>query len=140
MSEHAHTEDYRGLWWEWLIARIVFVLGFGIPVAMVVAFIFLAPPRSQTAGVTREAAGLEFCQATVSLAQSYGIVPNFAKAQGQPQTSDVRGRYVCTAATTTSKYLVAVDLICRNITDSHCYNLFSVSQGDGTVIYQRQSQ
>jgi hypothetical protein len=140
MSEHAHTEDYRGLWWEWLSARLVFVLGFGIPIAAIGTVIFMGGLRGgQTTAPTREVAGLEFCQATVSLAQSYGIVPNFAKAQGQPQTSDVRGRYVCTAATTTSKYLVAVDLICRNITDSRCYNLFSVSQGDGTVIFQRQN-
>jgi len=139
MSEHTHTEDYRGLWWEWLAARLVFVLGFGIPIIGIIAVMILRP-QGEAVSNTREVAGLEFCQATVSVAQSYGIVPNFAKAQGQPQTSDVRGRYVCAAATTTSKYLVAVDLICRNIQDPHCYNLFSVTQGDGTVIFQRQNQ
>ena len=137
MSEH--TEEYSGLWWEWLTARIVFVLGFGIPIAAIVT-VMLLRPAVETTGGSREVAGQEFCQATVSVAQSFGIVPNFAKATGQPQTTDVRGRYVCTAASDTSKYMVAVDLICRNLQDSRCYNLFSVTQGDGTVIYQRQNQ
>lgn len=137
MSEH--TEEYRGLWWEWLTARIVFVLGFGIP-AVAIAVFFYTRPAGEPISNSRAAAGQEFCQATVAVAQSFGIVPNFAKATGEPQTTDVRGRYVCTAATDTSKYMVAVDLICRNLQDSRCYNLFNVTQGDGTVIYQRQNQ
>ncbi len=138
MSEY--TEDYRGLWWEWLAARIVFALGFGIPIIAILVVAFLYPAGMAPTGQTTAAsAGVEFCQATISVAQSYGIVPNFAKASGQPQPSDVRGRYVCSAATNTTKYQVAVDLLCRNLNDSRCYNLFNVTRDDGSVIYQRQS-
>ncbi len=84
MSEY--TEDYRGLWWEWLAARIVFALGFGIPIIAILVVAFLYPAGMAPTGQTTAAsAGVEFCQATISVAQSYGIVPNFAKASGQPQ-------------------------------------------------------
>lgn len=136
MSEHA--EIYRGLWWEWLTARVVFVLGFGVPIVAAIVFMVLYPSPQQTAASSRQLAGQEFCEATVAVAQSFGIVPNFAKATGQPQNSDVRGRYVCTAATNAAKYAIAVDLVCRNITDPHCYNIYSITQDDGSVIYQRQ--
>ena len=70
----------------------------------------------------------------------FGVVPSYGRLLTlMPRTTDVRGRYVCVAGTDAPKYVLAGDLMCRNLKDSRCVSLFSVSQPDGTVLYQRQS-
>jgi hypothetical protein len=34
--------------------------------------------------------------------------------------------------------VIAADLVCRDLRDRRCVNLYSVTQDDGTVLYQRQ--
>lgn len=136
-----HT-GVRGLWWEWLAARVVFVLGFGIPLAAYLLLTYSrpsAPAEEEAAPVAQQdTQDQQFCAQALASAQSFGIVPGFAKATGTPQKTDVTGRYVCTAATDASKYTVAVNFICKNVGDPHCYQLYAVTQDDGTVLYQRQ--
>jgi hypothetical protein len=45
---------------------------------------------------------------------------------------------VCAAATSAAKYLMAVDLLCRDLHSARCISLYNVMQPDGTVLYQRQ--
>ncbi len=137
----------RGLWWEWVAARVVLVLGFGVPLALYLALLFLkpsAPPVESSAGEEagaqqqQDTQGRQFCAAAISVAQSFGILPSFAKPTSTPQESDVQGRYVCTAATDAAKYQIAVNFLCKAVNDPHCYQLYSVTADDGTVLYQRQ--
>jgi hypothetical protein len=55
-----------------------------------------------------------------------------------PRATKVRGRYLCVAGTQVTRYVLAGDLMCRNLKDSRCVSLFSVTQDDGTILYQRQ--
>lgn len=148
MNEHA--PNVRALWWEWTAARIVVALGILVPVALFLWLTFsrgtvptpspvAAPEASANAAQQAQAqAGERLCIAATALAQTYGIVPGFAKPSGGPQESDIRGRYVCNAATNAAKYTIAFDLLCNNLNDARCFNLFNVAQDDGSVLYQRQ--
>jgi hypothetical protein len=51
----------------------------------------------------------------------------------------VQGRYVCVASTPAAKYLLAIDLICRDLKNPRCTSLYNIVQGNGAVLYQRQS-
>jgi hypothetical protein len=82
----------------------------------------------------------QLCQLELANAKNFGIVPNYGRLASPPlpRATDVRGRYVCIATTGVAKYTLAGDLVCKNLRDSRCVSLFSVSQDDGTVLYQRQ--
>ena len=145
MSEQ--DADLRWLKWEWLTARVVVAIGFGLPIVVLLLLLILPhfiPSGSTTASrstrpaQSADAAGRQLCGAAVEIAQRFGVVPGFARSTSGPQKSDVSGRYVCSAITDVTKYNIAVDLTCQDLTDERCYNLFSVSQDDGSVLYQRQ--
>ncbi len=137
--------DLRALRREWLAARIVFAGGFGL--ALIAAIVFaIWRPVAPTAATSLAAPPSErqhmaemFCTSALGVAQAFGIVPGFAKPEGVPQRTDVKGRYTCAASTSASKYAITVDLMCTDLGDSRCFNLYSVSQDDGTVLFQRQT-
>jgi hypothetical protein len=134
---------------EWLIARIVLIGGFVIAVAAIVWFGWVQPDmqrRELLAKIEKARhdyahAAMQLCAVGLSSAKNFGIVPPYGQLYGEKMYStNVQGRYVCIAATHATHYLVAVDLVCRNLQDTHCVSLFSVvNQHDGTVLYQRQS-
>lgn len=143
-------QDLRTLRVEWVVARLVLAVGL---VASIAVFVWLGVHKGGFGGATttvtqggesvREAGGQsqaqQFCSSTVSVAQSYGIVPNGATSSGGPQKTDVTGRYVCLAQNGAARYTISVDLLCRDLSDQRCFSLFTVSQDDGSVLFQRQS-
>jgi hypothetical protein len=66
-------------------------------------------------------------------------VPTAASPDGTPQRTDVQGRYVCVAKNGQAQFTISVDLLCRDLADQHCFNLFNVTQADGSVLFQRQA-
>jgi len=152
MSMSDQNPNMRRLQFEWYAALATIIGGFIIAIAVAAYLTFGGKAATQTAAVppsqaeiqkARAAAmaqlGAELCGLELANAQTFGVVPNFGKLlTPQPRATDVRGRYVCVAGTQVTKYVLAGDLMCRNLKDSRCVSLFSVTQDDGTVLYQRQ--
>ncbi|MGD0191088.1 MAG: hypothetical protein ABSD74_10130 [Rhizomicrobium sp.] len=148
-SDTGPDKSQAALSTEWLIARIVLIGGSVIAIAAIVWFGWVQPDmqRREIIAKVEQArhdyahAAMQLCVAGLSSAKNFGIVPPYGQLYGQNMyPTNVQGRYVCIAATHATRYLIAVDLLCRNLQDSHCTSLFSVvNQHDGTVLYQRQS-
>ncbi len=145
--------DIAALSREWLAARVVVIGGFAIAIAVALYFAFRSAPaetpEAQAAAQTQQAAATQeeaeasaehqLCRMELANAQNYGLIPQFGRlSDPNPQKTDIQGRYVCQAATQAAKYTIAADLVCRNLADPHCVALYSVTQDDGTVLYQRQ--
>ena len=144
----------RKLQFEWYAALITVVVGFVVAISVAGYLTYGTKSATQTASApqaltpaqikqARTAAYVqmasELCQVELANAQNFGIVPSFGKlANPLPRATDVRGRYVCIATTGAAKYVLAGDLLCKDLRDSRCVSLFSVSQDDGTVLYHRQ--
>jgi hypothetical protein len=143
-------QDLRWLKREWLAACLAVGLGLAGSIG---AFALLDlkpvargaesassqnPPADRTAAppAAAETPAQQFCSTTVSIAQDFGIVSQGARAASGPQKTDVKGRYVCVADG--GKYTISVDLLCRDLSDEHCFDIYSVTQSDGTVLFQRQ--
>jgi len=151
-----NDENMRGTQREWLAARIVILGGFAIAIAVAAYFTLRPAPQpvaetqpaapaqqqmtpAQQAADTNAKAGMMVCAMELVNAENFGIIPSYGKLSSPfPKATDVRGRYVCSAATQTTKYIIAADLICRDLKDSRCVFVYSIATGDGTVLYQRQ--
>ena len=141
--------DLSALSREWLAARIVIIGGLVAAALAIAWFGWLKPayftkPQltpAQIAAQQTAHAIVNLCATGVGEAKSFGILPNYGKLSNPLKfgRTDVQGRYVCVATTQVAAYLIAVDLLCRETTSRRCVALFSVTQGDGTVLYQRQS-
>lgn len=148
MSVTEQGAAQRGLSHEWLAARIVVIGGLVLAAAAVLFFGWIKPayltapqlsPEQQQARANAQAA-FDMCTTGVASAKAFGILPPYGRlASLNVGRTDVQGRYVCVAATPAAKYLVAVELYCRHLKDRRCVSLYSVTQQDGTVLYQRQS-
>jgi hypothetical protein len=136
---------------EWLWARITIIGGFVIALAVAGYFAYRAHTEianqeaAQQAAVQAQAqvnakVTLQLCSLALSAAKNFGIVPAYGQlASPKVQKTDVQGRYVCLAATSVTKFLLAADLVCRNLDDPHCISLYSITQDDGTVLFQRKT-
>ena len=142
------AESQSALSREWLVARVVLIGGFVVAVAAIVYFGWVQPTnlrREALAKAQQQARqnvedATQLCLSGLKSAQSFGIVPPYGRLFGHSvYRTSVQGRYVCVAATHATKYLVAVELLCRNVKDRNCVSLFSVTQADGKTLYQRQS-
>jgi hypothetical protein len=148
MSTTDTVATERSLAREWLAVRIIVIGGFAIAIAAGIYFGVIVPkfiqPRAERAElVTRVETVLkaeaQICSMALSTAKNFGIVPQYGQlATARLAATDVQGRYVCVAATQAAKYVLAVDLLCRNLKSPRCTSLYNVSQSDGTVLYQRQ--
>jgi hypothetical protein len=144
----SELEPQRRAWlaWEWRAALITVIGGFVVAAAVLGYFTwrgahlrqsYINAVKQQTA-VNAEAQ-VALCTASLSRAEAFGIVPNYAKVSGGLQLTNVKGRYACTAATSVASYTMLSDLLCRDLRDQRCVMLYSVTQQDGTVLYQRRS-
>jgi hypothetical protein len=135
---------------EWLAARITLIGGFIIAAIAAIYFGYVYPkiivPREERAAAQRQAEAFantktELCTAAITAAKGYGIVPQYGQlAKGLLAATNVQGRYVCLALTSAARYVMAVDLLCKNFKDPRCVSLYTVvTQGDGAVLYQRHS-
>lgn len=147
--------DLTALKREWLIARIVLIVGFALAIGagtyLGVAWrndVLQARQRAaaqiaqeQTAEKADEAnakARVQLCRAMLAQAQGFGIVPQFAKlSSAEPEATHTTGRYRCAAQTLSSKFTLAADLVCRDLKNPQCVSLYSVTQDGSAVLYQR---
>ncbi len=149
--------DLRAISREWMAARIVVITGFVLALGAGGYFAWqaremvtthrehaLADIKAQQALQDKDdannQAGQDLCKTALANAKNFGIIAPFAQLTAYtPKESDVKGRYLCGAATGASKYAILADAICRNLKNSQCVALYSVTEGDGTVLYQRRS-
>ncbi len=143
---------------EWMWAKIVLGGGFVIAIAVAAFFALKPAPQPATEAAIPPPASEEQQPATQSQqqqsdaksammvcaqelinAKNIGIVPPDGQlANLMPKDTPVKGRYSCDAATSATQYRIAADLVCRNLQDSRCVQLYNIMTGDGTIIYQRQ--
>jgi hypothetical protein len=147
-SSELHPQTRAWLNWEWRAALITIIGGFVIAAAYLGYLTYQAAhapkaltpeeaARVRTALIVRSAELV--CAQAITAAKSFGIVPSYAQlADPLPHATNVTGRYTCSSRTQVATYNMAVDLVCRQLRDRRCVVLYSVSQPDGTMLYQRQ--
>ena len=148
MSAPGTTTVNRELAREWLAARIIVIGGFAVALIAAIILGILIPqyiaPRVERAQLAKQVRTLlteeaTVCTSALNSAKNFGIVPQYGQlGTAQLAKTDVRGRYACLATTPAAKYVLVVDLVCRNLRDARCVSLYNISQTDGTVLYQRQ--
>jgi hypothetical protein len=141
-----HTRAWLN--WEWRAALITVIGGFVIAAAYLgyLTYREAHAPQAETPEQAAQArrvlivrAAELVCQNALAASKSFGIVPNYAQlADPLPHATNVTGRYMCSSRTTVATYNMAVDLVCRQLRNPRCVLLYSVSQPDGTMLYQRQ--
>jgi len=145
MSQTLEPRTRRWLNWEWRAALITIVGGALVALA-VIAYIHFSTPSLEQVEAARRArvttvvkTAAEVCTQALAVAKNYGIVPNYAAvATPFPTATQVQGRYACAGATHAARYVIAVDLMCRELKNPRCVALYSVVQPDGTVLYRRR--
>lgn len=148
MSSGETAAPNRFLAREWLAIRIIVFGGFLVAIIAAIWFGIIVPkviaPRQLRDRITTQIHTLltqeaQVCTSALGSAKNFGIVPQYGQlASAKLAQTNVQGRYACLAATHAAKYVLIVDLLCRNLTDSRCVSLYNISQTDGTVLYQRQ--
>ena len=131
--------------WEWRAALIVIVGGALIAIAVTAYVRYRTQSAEQIAAAnrTKQVAVIQtaamVCTQALAASKNFGIVPNYAElASPLPAATQVRGRYACEGATNVAHYVIAVDLLCRELKNPRCVALYSVVQPDGTVLYRRR--
>jgi hypothetical protein len=142
------TETQRALAREWLAVRIIVIGGFLVALAAGLWFGLIYPkyvlPRERQAFFASRVKHLlneeaTVCTITLNSAKNFGIVPQYGQlATPKLALTNVQGRYACIAQTKVARYVLYVDLQCRDLKSPRCVSLYNVSQADGTVLYQRQ--
>jgi len=148
MSTTGTPAPNRALAREWLAIRIIVLGGFLVAIIAAVWFGIIVPkviaPRQLRETLTTQirtllTAEAQVCTTALVNAKNFGIVPQYGQlASAKLAQTNVQGRYACLASTHAAKYVIIVDLLCRNLKDPRCVSLYNVSQSDGTVLYQRQ--
>lgn len=148
MSSTGTPAPNRALAREWLAIRIIVLGGFLVAIAAAIWFGIIVPkviaPRELREKLTTQIRTLltdemQICTTALTNAKNFGIVPQYGQLGSRKlAATNTPGRYACLAATHATKYILIVDLLCRNLNDTRCVSLYNVSQTDGTVLYQRQ--
>ncbi|HEY4124611.1 MAG TPA: hypothetical protein VGM36_08365 [Rhizomicrobium sp.] len=142
--------DIRALKREWTIGLAVVICGFAIAIAVAAFLTFGHKPRAAVPDETQIAEpappretdvsdSKQVCLTALANAKNVGVLPDAGRLTDQiPRPTDQEGRYVCDAQTAKAKYSLAVDIVCKQIAKAQCVSLYSISQDDGSVLYQRQ--
>lgn len=146
MSQTLEPRTRAWLNWEWRAALITIVGGVIVAIA-VIAYMHYRAVQQQRALVTQRAklteaiqTAAQVCTAALAAAKNFGIVPTYAQSTSMfPVATQVKGRYACEGATNVAHYVIAVDLLCRDLKNPRCTLLYSVLQPDGTVLYKRRA-
>jgi hypothetical protein len=148
MSATQTVAKDRALAREWLAVRIIVIGGFAVAIIAAIYFGVIVPkyivPRELRAALASRVQTLltqeaQVCTMALAAAKNFGIVPQYGQlASAKLEQTNVQGRYACLAQTPAGKYVLVVDLICRNFKDPRCTSLYNVSQTNGTMLYQRQ--
>lgn len=141
--------DIRALKREWLAARIVIIGGFAIAIAATAYTAFAwrqqilharAKAEQQIAASQAEQAAMAaFCPAALAQVKAIGLVPPYTGLiAAMPRKTKIAGRYLCAAATPSSRFAVTADYVCKNLKDARCVSLYEITQDGSTVIYKRK--
>jgi len=139
-----HDLNIEGLKREWSAARLFAFVAVPLLLAAIVAALvlpsnslpFLSAGSANSA--QRRAADIALCSAALAVTEGFGLVPKFTQlASAVVKEENSRGRYSCLARTGAAKYQITFDLICANLADAKCINLYSVAQDGTGAIYQR---
>ncbi|HEX4301973.1 MAG TPA: hypothetical protein VHZ78_04230 [Rhizomicrobium sp.] len=139
---------------EWLVARIMAVLGGLLLIATVVTIVMAnlsSPPPPATAAMPETPAAptadtaaaqrqedIALCDAALATVQGMGLVPAFAVRDGdRSEPGGVQGRYTCHGKTDAAKYTITFDLACTHLGDGKCIVPYAVAQDGVAVLYQR---
>jgi hypothetical protein len=139
-----YDDMVRGTAREWFWARIVLIGGFVVAMAVAGYFVWqrheeTIHAQEQAKAVINAKMGLAVCAMELASAQSMGIVPAFGHlTTAAPEATGRQGRYACTAATPSLKYIIAADLVCAAITNPKCVQVTSIKTDDGTMLYQQK--
>jgi hypothetical protein len=140
-----YEANMTGLQREWIAARIFAAIGLLLLIAVGV-YIGLNPPNSLSvvsldnpnADAERRQAAVALCSVALTTTQGFAIVPAYTRlASDMVQEGSVPGRYTCYAQTDAAKYQITFDLMCKDLSDAKCINLFSVTQDGSGSLYQR---
>jgi len=133
---------------EWAAARIVVIGGLILAVAVAGYFIYrnqqaeraaaqaAAPHKLDPKLLAR--AELAVCTAELAQAINIGIVPTYGQlASPNLVRGPVPKRFICEAGTHLTRYFIAADLLCNNLTDAHCVSIYRIATKDGQLLYDR---
>ncbi len=142
---------------EWLAARVVFVAGFLVAILFVAYWTYghhnaaddlvgLGAPVADENGMQGQVgsgrtnqAGIMLCGLAIATGQNFGVMPANMRYAGGPEKTAIAGRYICATDDPHGvRFLVAVDLICKDLRNPGCVNLFSITkQADSSSVFQR---
>lgn len=80
--------------------------------------------------------GRAICKVAVDRAKAYGALTPSAKQDGSAKRTDVNDRKTCMVADGSDKYVVTVDLKCKDLKNDDCLPIYSVEREDGLSLYQ----
>ncbi len=145
-----HSADQKALRKEWLFGAGLVALAFIIALAVAAWLTFghktdtdlpVKTPIAQELAQEQQAANdpSQVCRTALGNAQNFGIIPPYGQlTEANPRATDVQGRYLCQAGTSDTAYVLSVDLVCEQISQTQCVNIYSIVSDDGTTLYQRQ--
>jgi hypothetical protein len=84
--------------------------------------------------------GKQICTITLDRAKDYGVLPGTASLANFEAKKDdqVSGRRLCTAEVGANKFILTVDLVCKDLKKSDCLSLYAVEREDGLTTYQKR--
>lgn len=78
------------------------------------------------------------CEATLDRVRNFGILLPTAKLASDDATkTDTDKRVTCSATSDGTSYTIAVDVLCDNMGDEKCLQLFKVTDSTGKTLFQR---
>ncbi|HVP85755.1 MAG TPA: hypothetical protein VMS78_13635 [Rhizomicrobium sp.] len=145
--------DFRALEREWKIGLWVVIGGFVIAIAVAAFLTFghrqhanvpdqtqvdeASPPENVQDAMNNPS---QVCTTALANAKSVGVLPgNGRLTDPDPRQTDQDNRYICDAATSKSKYSIAIDIVCDDVAKASCVSIYNIAQDDGSVLYQRQN-
>jgi hypothetical protein len=128
------------------VARVLAVIGLLLVVGAASYFGYSwynapppAPPEDPAAIAEHRAEAEALCTAALSTAKGFGIIPAYTElASDVVGRTNTEARYVCRGRTDAAKYEVTFDLMCKDLNDAKCINLYRVAQDRTGPIYQRR--
>ena len=86
--------------------------------------------------------GKAICAIALDRARSYGVVPSGASLVNFDAKKDdqVKDRRQCTAEAGEDKFVMSVDLTCKDLKKADCLSLYAVERADGLSTYQKRKE
>ena len=83
--------------------------------------------------------GRAVCKVAVDRAKAYGTLSSSATQQGSAKSTDVNDRKTCMVADGNDKYVVTVEIKCKDLKNDECLPIYSVEREDGLSLYQARA-